>query len=175
VHIDIGTDGQGSFSLFAGKLNPSKLAYAPQSGGFFFRDNVSLQSGGVLVLSAASIPVLNANGSSYSPARRYYSEDFAGDSTITITADFVDVFRARITTSGTPIFAAPTNPTTGQELTIILSNRFGGTTISGPTWDAVFKMAAWGTNPSPGANRKITFVYDGTNWTEISRSELIAN
>jgi hypothetical protein len=170
IQLDIGSDEYGSLQVYAGKLLPSWLSFSV-AAGWSIRGNVDFQNGILIIPPTA----LQTNGSKFAPARRYYSEDFAGDATITIPADFVDVFRARITTTGTPIIAAPTNPTEGQELTIILSNRFGGVTISGPNWNSVFKLATWGTNPSPGTNRKITFVYDGTNWTEISRSELIAN
>ena len=101
--------------------------------------------------------------------KRYVAVDHGGAATITVNAALYDVYRANITSTGSPTIAAPLSPTVGQELTITLSNKFGGVVISGPTWDAVFKMAAWTANPDPGFNRSITLIYNGANWVEVSR------
>lgn len=63
---------------------------------------------------------------------------------------------------------APTNPTTGQQITVRLRNTSGGA-LGAATWNAVFKMQSW-TNPGVGGNRSIVFRYDGTNWTEIAKT-----
>lgn len=64
--------------------------------------------------------------------------------------------------------SAPTNVVSGQRLTIMVRNTSGGA-MGVITWDAVFKMAAW-TNPATANSRSITFLYDGTNWVEVSRT-----
>lgn len=63
---------------------------------------------------------------------------------------------------------APANAATGQPLTITLRNTSGGA-LGTATWDVVFKMAAW-TNPADTFSRSITFLYNGTNWIELSRT-----
>jgi hypothetical protein len=37
------------------------------------------------------------------------------------------------------------------------------------TWDTKYKMSAW-TNPATGFSRSITFMFDGTNWYQISQT-----
>lgn len=64
---------------------------------------------------------------------------------------------------------APTNPSSGQVITVIIRNTSGGA-LGVATWDAVFKMAAGWTQPGNGFSRSITLVYNGTNWVEIIRS-----
>jgi hypothetical protein len=63
---------------------------------------------------------------------------------------------------------APTNPITGQEMTITIRNTSGGT-LGAATWNAVFKLAPWA-NPANDHSRSITFRYDGTNWIETART-----
>jgi hypothetical protein len=63
---------------------------------------------------------------------------------------------------------APTNPTTGQRITVRIKNTSGGA-LGTVTWNAVFKMAAW-TSPATANNRAIDFSYDGTNWLEAVRT-----
>lgn len=64
--------------------------------------------------------------------------------------------------------AAPTNPRAGQLLTLTIRNTSGGA-LGAATFNAVYKMAAW-TQPGNGNSRSITFVYNGTNWVEVSRT-----
>lgn len=163
VHIDVGNDGTGSFSLFAGKLNTAGMQYSAGTGITF----------NTIVTFNANIYVSNviASNSGLRYLEAFQTEDHAGGATITIPADFTDVYQAVITTSGTPTFAAPTGSiAAGRKLTIILKNKFGGTTISGPTWNSVFKLNSSWTNPAAANSRSITFVFDGTNWIEISRT-----
>jgi hypothetical protein len=61
----------------------------------------------------------------------------------------------------------------GTVTTIIVRNTSGGVT-GAATWNAIYKMAAWGTIAS-GLYRSITFADDGTNQVEIGRSTDIAN
>lgn len=62
----------------------------------------------------------------------------------------------------------PTNPTTGQELTLTIRNTSGGA-LGAATFNAVFKMSAW-TNPATATSRSITWRYNGTNWVQINQT-----
>jgi hypothetical protein len=63
---------------------------------------------------------------------------------------------------------APTNPTTGQTLTIMVRNTSGGA-VGVITWNAVYHMVAF-TNPANGFSQSVTFQYDGADWVEITRT-----
>jgi hypothetical protein len=64
--------------------------------------------------------------------------------------------------------SAPTNLVAGKQLTYTIRNTSGGA-LGAITWNAVFKMTAF-TNPATATNRSISFIYDGTNLVEVSRS-----
>jgi hypothetical protein len=63
--------------------------------------------------------------------------------------------------------ASPTNPTNGQQITILVKNASGGALAV--AWGASFQMAAW-TNPGDGKSRAISFVYESGAWREVSRT-----
>jgi hypothetical protein len=99
--------------------------------------------------------VTNLNTVTYSASMTI---DAATGNSFTITA-----------TDGTAFtINAPTNPATGEKITVTLRNASGGA-LGAATWNAVFKMAAW-TNPANANSRSIEFRYDGTNWVEVSRT-----
>lgn len=62
----------------------------------------------------------------------------------------------------------PSNPLTGQRLTIQIRNASGGA-AGAATWNAAFKMTAW-TQPANGFSRTIEFNCDGANWVEVDRT-----
>jgi len=64
--------------------------------------------------------------------------------------------------------ASPTYVYDGQIITIDVCNFHSGA-LGTVTWGALYKMAAW-TSPATGKNRSITFLCDGTNFVEISRT-----
>jgi hypothetical protein len=64
--------------------------------------------------------------------------------------------------------ANPTYVYDGQIITINVCN-FHSSALGAVTWGALYKMAAW-TSPATGQNRSITFLCDGTNFVEISRT-----
>ena len=64
--------------------------------------------------------------------------------------------------------ASPTYVYDGQIITINVCN-FHSSALGAVTWGALYKMAAW-TSPATGKNRSITFLCDGTNFVEISRT-----
>jgi hypothetical protein len=104
-------------------------------------------AGGSLTLARATV----AYGTSMTP-------DSSQANTLVITATDGVAFTIN----------APTNPATGKQITFMIRNATGGA-LGAATWNAIFKMAAW-TQPGTATSRSITFVYDGTNWVEISRT-----
>jgi hypothetical protein len=74
-------------------------------------------------------------------------------------------------TASSGIAYAITQPGTGEdgaEITITVRNTSGGA-LGAATWSTAYKMSAW-TNPANGFSRSISFVCDGTNWIEKSRT-----
>jgi hypothetical protein len=69
--------------------------------------------------------------------------------------------------------ANPTNPTTGQRITIRIANASGGD-LGAVTWDTAYKLGTW-VSPDDGYSRSIDFQYDGTNWIEVCRSADVPN
>ena len=64
--------------------------------------------------------------------------------------------------------ANPTYVYDGQIITINVCN-FHSSTLGAVTFGALYKLATW-TSPATGQNRSITFLCDGTNFVEISRT-----
>ena len=64
--------------------------------------------------------------------------------------------------------ANPTYVYDGQIITINVCN-FHSSALGAVTFGALYKLAAW-TSPATGQNRSITFLCDGTNFVEISRT-----
>lgn len=74
-----------------------------------------------------------------------------------------------IPTSGIAFaIAAPTSVISGQTLTFTIKNTTGGA-LGAVTWNAIYKLATW-VSPATGNSRSITFLYNGTNLTEVSRT-----
>lgn len=59
-------------------------------------------------------------------------------------------------------------PTARQPLTITVRNTSGGA-LGAVTWGSAYRLAAW-TSPANGFSRSIAFVFNGTNWIEVSRT-----
>lgn len=85
---------------------------------------------------------------------------------ITINAALGNVFRIVITDGVAFAIGAPTNPTSGQEISLNFVNSSGGAAGAG-TFNAIYKMAS---NTlaviANGSNRTVTFFYNGTNWIQ---------
>ena len=76
-----------------------------------------------------------------------------------------------IVTNTTPFtMAAPSNPSDGRTLNILVINTSGGV-MGTITWNAIFKLNAF-TNPATGYMQSITFTYSSGlgKWYEISRT-----
>ncbi len=100
------------------------------------------------------------------PFRRLLQKNYAV--TENFDAATYDIFSINIQSNPALTYNAPTGGTVGQEITIRVRNGSGGV-MGTITWDSVFKMSGW-TNPANGNSRSVTFVYDGTNWIEISQT-----
>lgn len=90
---------------------------------------------------------------------------FANASTINIDASLGDIFFFNCT-GATQTIANPTNPTTGQRITlVILQTGFGTPSI---TWGTAWKLAsgAWSGSLGSGLRGTINFFYDGAAWRE---------
>jgi hypothetical protein len=74
-------------------------------------------------------------------------------------------------TVATPTFkgAAWPNIAVGAKVTIRFKN-VSGTAMGVVTWGGGYRLGGAVTNPANAFSRSITFVYDGTNWIETSRS-----
>lgn len=64
--------------------------------------------------------------------------------------------------------SAPSNLVAGKQISYTVRNTSGGA-LGAITWNAVFKMAAFA-NPATANSRSISFVYDGANLVEVSRT-----
>lgn len=91
----------------------------------------------------------------------------------TVTAVAAPVFNMNLgnyvvsaqTTNVAQLIGIPTNPRTGLPLIIEFRNTSGGA-AGAVTWNAVFKITGAWTSAANNNNRKICFVYNGTNWVE---------
>jgi hypothetical protein len=86
---------------------------------------------------------------------------------VTIDASAGNLFEVPASSNIAHTVAAPTNPSTGQLITVRVKNTSGGA-LAATGWNAAFKMAAW-VDPGNGFSASIDFVYDGTNWVEKAR------
>jgi len=56
----------------------------------------------------------------------------------------------------------------GQTITVTIRNTSGGA-LGTATWGALYKLATW-TQPATGFSRSITFLFNNTNFIELSRT-----
>lgn len=87
---------------------------------------------------------------------------------ITPDSSLGEVFDITATNGTAFTMNAATNGFAGKRITIKIRNTAGGS-LGAITWGGAYKMAAW-TSPANGFSRSITFVNDGTNWIEVSRT-----
>lgn len=102
----------------------------------------------------------------FQPLNEIYQPTYS--TSITIDASTGHIFE--ITANDGVAFAinAPTNPYTGETITVVIRNTSGGA-LGTITWNAAFKMAAF-TSPATGFSRSSTFYYNGTNWIQTVQS-----
>jgi hypothetical protein len=87
---------------------------------------------------------------------------------ISTDAGLANAFTITATDGVAFTISAPYNLSAGKQVTYTIRNTSGGA-LGAITWNAIFKMAAF-TNPATATSRSITFVYDGTNLVEVSRT-----
>lgn len=63
---------------------------------------------------------------------------------------------------------APTGAVAGQRISLTVRNSSGGA-LGTITWNAIYKAAAW-VSPANLYSRTVDFVFNGTNWVEVSRT-----
>lgn len=159
--------GAGDWTFIAGLSTGSATP-----GQFIFQTGSTL-GGGTTLQTAATRFTIDESGVIVAGRIQVSGGFIAGFVTITYSASMTPDARAGmtqvITATNATAFTinAPTNPASGQKLTIKIRNTSGGA-LGAVTWNAVFKMATW-TSPATANSRSITFHYDGTNWVEESR------
>lgn len=154
--------GNAGFNMYVGaNLSPARW-YAVASGA---ADSIMRAQVHVAGVGNTDCLELNQNGV-FRPYRDLGSLPYSASMTIDASAG--NVFEATCTNGTAFTFNAPTNPQQGQRITVVVRNTSGGA-LGAATWNAVFKLATW-TNPANANSRSITFLYDGTNWVEISRT-----
>jgi hypothetical protein len=78
-----------------------------------------------------------------------------------------------ITDNVATVIGAPSNPITGQLLSLTIRNASGGA-LGGTTFNAVFKMSTW-TDPANANSQTITWRYNGTNWVQTAAGVDVPN
>lgn len=99
--------------------------------------------------------------------KRHINVDYAA--AITFDSDEGDNFLVNMTGNITGITLK--NPYKGREITLIFKqDATGSRGISG--WDSIVKISGASFSPTTTANSysTIAFIYDDTNWIEVSRS-----
>lgn len=180
--LGTGTGGTGTYNLSStpGSLGSRGVSAGGQAG-------VNMHAGPNLALARwYSIPIgaadsalrgqVHKSGGSYTDClelnengvfRTWYDlATLTYSASVTIDTTKGRKFSLSVTDSSALTINAPTNVRTGEDFTLIVRNTSGGA-MGVITWNAVFKMSAW-TNPANANSRSIRFMYDGTNWVQIS-------
>lgn len=84
---------------------------------------------------------------------------------IAIDAALGNWFSVTVTDGAAHAFANPTNPATGQRMTLTVRNTFG--TIATATFGTAFKTASYAA-PANGNSTSADFAFDGTNWVQVT-------
>lgn len=86
--------------------------------------------------------------------------DFQKSSVVSLTA----------TSNAAFTFGVPAHLVRGQIVTFLIRNTSGvALSATNPFSNAIFKLSAW-TQPGTGSSRSISYLYDGTNLVEVSRT-----
>ena len=89
-------------------------------------------------------------------------------SNVSLDASDGSVFIVTVMDTQAWALGAPANATKSQRITVMIVGHYGGAAGT-LTWNSIYKMATW-SMPSDGYSRSIDFVYNGTNWIEVSRT-----
>lgn len=130
--------------------------YAPGSQRSIAGSNGIVAFGGAILHSIARrdhVNSYNVNGSSITPL-----------------AALETVTKCNVTTNSNFTINAPAIATHyGLFHTIAVTNA-SGVALGTITWNAIYTLASGFTNPGVGATKIIKFMFDGTNWIEVSRN-----
>ena len=116
------------------------------------------------VCTAAGSPGTWSVISARLPFPRFVQRNYA--TTENFDAATYDYFSLLIQANPALTYNAPTGGTIGQIIYVRVKNISGGA-MGAITWNSVFKFASWA-NPANTTSKTIAFVYDGTNWNEVS-------
>jgi hypothetical protein len=78
-------------------------------------------------------------------------------------------FRLTVTDTTGFTINSPSNSARGDRLLLVIKNSSGGA-MGTITWGGSFKLAGTFINPASTKQRLIEYIYDGTNWLEITRT-----
>jgi len=104
------------------------------------------------------------------PAGGSYAES---DGLVTLDCTLADHFFSQAVAAGATTIAAPSNGYIGQRIAVKFKNARGGGLGCNWTFNAAYKIAGGNVFvgiPANAFSRTIDFVYDGTNWVEVSRT-----
>jgi hypothetical protein len=91
-------------------------------------------------------------------------------SSTAINANLGNIFIINVTDNNAFTISNPTNPSSGQIISIVVRHQTGSS-LGVLTWDTAFKVgASWDQPSTGGKSRIIDFFYNGTNWVEKSRT-----
>lgn len=131
---------------------------------------------GTLADNSGRLTLWNGNGLEVrAGAVKQSVSDFTGSGVQTPDAGRSNTFVYNVT-GATATLCAPTAPTGGQSLTVMIHNVSGGALTT--SWDpgscggggGHYKLAGSWTDPANGKWRSITFIHYGGNWIEVSRN-----
>jgi hypothetical protein len=150
--------GGGNFIVHAGPNGLGASAFSGAPSNFYFDSNLGAVYSTFPVLRA---PVLMPYLDTASPTN-------GGSVTPNCAGAVTHVYTAGTGVASFTVNAPTLNAnSTGAMTTITIKNSSGGALAV--TWNAAFKMATW-TNPANGFSRTIAFVWNGSNWIEMSRT-----
>lgn len=166
VWVTIGSGATNSLS----EIRTSSVAVDAISGDLVTFDPAADSGNTVRVQGSGSGVVRNAVISRLGLARTYpkgpVTATFSG--TVAINAALGDHFTTTITNGGAHTVGAPSNPTSGQEITITVKSAYAAPATTG--WNAVYHLAGAWVTAADGFNRSVTFRYDGSSWLEMYRT-----
>jgi len=99
---------------------------------------------------------------------RHQLDALAFDTTLTPDCGFSNEFLVTPTDARDFSIRSPLNPSFGQRIGITIRNPSQGA-VGTCSWEPIFKMGAW-QNPRGGHSRSVEFMFNGTDWLEISRT-----
>lgn len=126
-------------------------------------NDISLASSSIMSMIGEG--ALEFSVASGTQLRRLTASRIALTDAATIATDAALGYEFYVTLGGNRTMGAPTNPSTGQQITyVVIQDGTGGRTLA---WNAVFKVSWSDTGNTAGKRSTICFSYDGTNWNQV--------